>query len=155
VSDSGAVSLSRESNESAPTLGTLRLSTLVEGLTGTALASVVSGVSDLSLQLGAVAGRATLDACKAEWTNDLAAHLDRSYAIAALSAELKTAVVKDLGVTAGRALDAVQVRANTIDDVGSAVGDGVRNEIEAGITNLLEGLLERFTSVTSRSSAPR
>ena len=145
VSDSGAVSLSREPNGNAPTLGTLRLSTLVEELTGTALASVVSGVSDLSLELGAVAGRATLDACEADWTNDVVAHLDRSYAMAALSAELKTAVVKDLGVTAGRALDAVQVRADTIDDVGSEVGDGVRTEIRTGVTKLLAPVLGGLT----------
>jgi hypothetical protein len=145
VSDSGAVSLSREPNGNAPTLGTLRLSTLVEELTGTALASVVSGVSNLSLELGAVAGRATLDACEADWTNDVAAHLDRSYAMAALSAELETAVVKDLGVTAGHALDGVQVRADTIDDVGSEVGDGVRNEIKTGVTNLLAPVLGGLT----------
>jgi hypothetical protein len=149
VSDSGAVSLSRDANGNAPTLGTMRLSTLVEKLTGTALASVVSGVSDLSLEVGAVAGRATLDACEAEWTNDVAAHLDRSYAVAALSAELATEVVKELGVTAGRALDSVQLVADTIDDdsaeVDSEIGDGVRDEIQTGVTGLLEPVLGGLT----------
>jgi hypothetical protein len=62
-----------------------------------------------------------------------------------LRAELETAVVKDLGVTAGSGLDAIQLRADAIDDDnaldGSEVGDGVRSEIKTGITGLLSDAL--------------
>src|SRR5690606_3294101 len=56
VNDSGAVMTANAPGGEPPTLGTLRLSTLVESLTGRAISSIVSGVTDLSLEVGAVAG---------------------------------------------------------------------------------------------------
>lgn len=140
VNDSGVVQTDNDDNGELPTLGTLKLSTLVEELTGRALSSVVAGVADLQLEIGAVASNATLDACEAAWSNDLDANLDREYAIAGLSAQIDAPIVGGLSGTLSGLLDGLQVALN-----GLTGDDGVVSGITEGVGGLLDGVLGSLT----------
>ncbi|MGO2932657.1 choice-of-anchor G family protein [Microbacterium sp.] len=141
VSDSGSIQADNDDNPGLPTLGTLKLSTLVEALTGQSLAKIVSDIAELQLEIGAVASRATLDACETAWTGDIDTHLERKYAIAGLNAEigtprliggLKTALSTELG----SALSGVQTGLEGLDDDTTVAG-----AVTSGVRSLLNGLL--------------
>lgn len=133
VNDSGAVDPGAGSSGETPTLGTVKLSALVQALTGSA---VGEGVSDLSLGIGAVAGRATLDACEYEWTGDLAANLERTYVITALDALLETGVGDELRNDLDDALVGVAGLAS-----GISGDSAVSAAIESAVTSTLDGAL--------------
>lgn len=136
VNDSGVVQTDNDDNGDLPTLGTLKLSTLVEQLTGEAVSDLVSGIADLQLEIGAVAGRATLDACATAWSDDIDANLNREYAIAGLDAEIDAPVVAGLSGTLSGLLDGLQTSLN-----GIAGNSGVTSAITAGVGQLLSGVL--------------
>lgn len=136
VSDSGAVMLDAQTSTSAPGLGTLRLSRLVESLTGRAVSDIVAGVSDLSLGVGAVASRAGLDACRQAWDADDPGALTRQYAVAGLDADLESPLVTGLGTAGRTALDDVLGTAGGLDQDADVVGD-----IGSGVSALLDPVL--------------
>lgn len=136
VNDSGAIQTDSDDNGGLPALGTLRLSTLVQQLTGEAISEVVAGITDLELEIGAVASRATLDACDAAWTGDIDANLSREYAIAGLDAAVTVPAVSGLSGTLNGLLNGLQTSLN-----GLAGNSGVTSAIGAGVGSLLSGVL--------------
>ncbi len=136
VNDSGFIQTDNDDNGELPALGTLRLSTLVEELTGEAVSDVVEGITDLQLEIGAVASRATLDACETAWTDDIDANLDRTYAVAGLDAEIDAPVVSGLSGTGSGLVNGLQVSLN-----GLAGDSGVTSAITSGVGGLLDGVL--------------
>jgi hypothetical protein len=74
--------------EERPRFGTLELGTVLEQALGSGLASLVSGdLTDLRLDLGAVASAVSLDGCAAVWGASIADAVTRDYAIAGLDLE--------------------------------------------------------------------
>ncbi|MFT4188660.1 MAG: choice-of-anchor G family protein [Aeromicrobium sp.] len=140
VNDSGVVQTQNNDDGSTPTLGTLKLSTLVQQLTGEAVGDVASGIADLSLEIGAVAGRSTLDACQAAWTGDIDPYLDRTYAIAGLAAVIDAPVVAGLSTTATGALDTAETTVN-----GLASDASVVSGITSGVGALLNGVIDTLS----------
>lgn len=136
VNDSGVIQTNNDANGNLPTLGTLKLSTLVEQLTGEAISDLVTGITDLKLDIGAVASRATLDACDAAWTGAIDANLTREYAIAGLDAEIEAPVVEGVSGALGALLTNVQTSLNVI-----AGDSGLISEITGGVGGLLSGVL--------------
>lgn len=136
VNDSGFIQTDSDDNGDLPALGSLKLSTLVEELTGEAVSEVVEGITDLQLDIGAVASRATLDACETAWTDDIDANLDRTYAIAGLDAEIDAPVVSGLSGTGSTLVDGLQTTLN-----GLAGDAGVLSAITSGVGGLLNGVL--------------
>nr|WP_277816253.1 choice-of-anchor G family protein [Microbacterium ginsengiterrae] len=141
VNDSGVVQTDNDDNGNLPTLGTLELSTLVESLTGEAVSGLVASIADLDLEIGAVASRATLDACDAAWSNDVDSSLDREYAIAGLAAAVDAPLLvgelaKDLRDILMPAVSNLQSQLNTIAGQG-----GVLTGITGGLGDLLGGVL--------------
>lgn len=136
VNDSGVVQTDNDDNGNLPTLGTLKLSTLVQQLTGQALSDIVAGVADLELEIGAVASRSTLDACGAAWSDDLDANLTREYAIAGLGVGLDAPIVGGLTGTLNGLLDGLETALN-----GLASDAGVLSDITSGVGGLLDGVL--------------
>lgn len=136
VNDSGFIQTDSDDNGNLPTLGTLKLSTLVEELTGEAISEVVSGIADLQLEIGAVASRTTLDACGAAWSDDIDANLTREYAIAGLDARVDAPVVAGLSGTLTGLVNGLQASL-----VGLAGEGGVGPAITAGVGRLLSGVL--------------
>lgn len=135
VSDSGVI-LSPES-ENLPGLGTIKVSTLVQNLTGQAISSVVAGITDLQLEIGAVASRATLDACDAAWTDDIDSSLTREYAIAGLDAEIEAPDL--IGKLTGQVPGLLSGLETAVDAL--AADSGVLSSITSGVGTLLNGLL--------------
>ena len=149
VNDSGFIQTDSDDNGDLPTLGTLKLSTLVQELTGKALSDVVAGVADLQLEIGAVASRATLDACDAAWTDDIDANLNREYAIAGLDAEIDAPVVAGLSGTLTGLVDGLQTSLN-----GLAGDSGVTSSITAGVGQLLSSVLGTLTLGSTSITGP-
>jgi len=136
VNDSGAVDPGPGASGETPTLGTVKLSALVQALTDDATADLAAGVSDLSLRIGAVAGRAALDACDYEWTGDLAANLERTYVITALDALLETSVGDQLRAPLTESI-------SDFEDLAADIGENgaVTAEIVTGVGDLLDPVL--------------
>jgi len=139
VTDSGGIDLGplHAPKEERPEFGTLHLGSLLEAGLGSALSDIVTtGVTDLELGIGAVAGSAVLDGCGAAWTGDVYEALDRDYAIAGLDLGIGSPLVGDL-VTG---LDAVLGDLEA--DVAALAGDqSVLNGILGGVVGLVSGLL--------------
>lgn len=135
VSDSGAVAT--DTGDGYPELGSLSLSSLVASL-NPAVAATLAGVTDISLDVGAIAGRASLDGCKEAF--GVAGAVTRDY----LAAGLGTTVSSP---TVGALVGAVQ---NTVTGLQSAVNGiasnaGVLTAIRNGVTGLLNGVLGTLT----------
>ena len=144
VNDSGSIMTANNANGSAPTLGTLKLKTLVEGLTGEALSDVVAGVADLELELGAVAGRASLDECDQEWVSDLAQNLERSYAIAGLDLTVDAPAIDQVGDTLTSSIDDIETLLNGLASNPSVIS-GLTSGLNALIGPLLGGMGSTIT----------
>ena len=134
IADSGAIL--NPGSEGLPALGTLELSSLVKSLTGEAISDIVAGITDLQLEIGAVASRATVDACETAWTDDIDSTLTREYAMAGLGASIEAPVVGDLSGTLTGLLDGLQTSLN-----GLASDAGVLSAITGGVGSLLSGTL--------------
>lgn len=135
VNDSGFIQTDNNDNGGLPTLGTLELSTLVEQLTGQAISGIVSGITDLELEIGAVASRATLDACETAWTGDIDSNLDRTYAIAGLDAKTTVPAVGGLSEALEDALKDLELAVE-----GLAGDGGVLAAVTSGLGGLIGGL---------------
>lgn len=136
VNNSGFIQTTNDSDGNLPTLGTLKLSTLVAELTGEALSQVVAGITDLELEIGAVASTAELDACEAAWSGDLDSSLTRNYAIAGLDLGVTAPIVAGLSGTLDKLLDGLQTSLAALSD-----DEGLTTAITAGVSDLLSGVL--------------
>lgn len=137
VNDSGAVLVSAEpTGPQLPGWASVRLSRVVSQTTGEAVADLVAGLADLSLELGAIAARAQLDACSADYGGTLTGALERDYAIASLDARIETPLVSGLTTAAATTI----VATNTL--VADVAGDeGVVSAVVSGVGGLLDGAL--------------
>lgn len=143
ITDSGAIALSEAGGY--PTLATVRLSDLLEENSESypALASALDNVSDLALEIGAVAAQAELDGCAAAWENDLATALTRSYGASSLDLNFDSPTIGTLVSAVGGVEDetcdqpgsVVKVLECTVN--GLASDDSVLNAIETGVAGLL------------------
>lgn len=137
VDESGAVLVSAEPTGSQlPGWVTVRLSQVVAQLTGQAVGDLVAGLTDLSLELGAIAARARLDACSADYQDTLTDTLERDYAIAGLDARVETPLVGGLTGAAAAAIAATNALVT-----GVAGSQGVVDEITSGVSGLIGGVL--------------
>ncbi|WP_448711016.1 choice-of-anchor G family protein [Microbacterium profundi] len=147
INDSGVV-LTPESG-GLPDVGTIKLSTLVTSLTGQAISNVVAGITDLELEVGAVASRATLDACEAAWTGDIDSSLTREYAIAGLDASMHVPVVEGVSGALSGLLRDVQTSLDLI------AGDtSVVSQITGGVGQLLGGVLGALSLANTSITGP-
>lgn len=118
-----------------PQLGTLNLKNLLNS-TGLDLGTLVSGVTDLNLEIGAVAGRASLNGCTQVWQQSVANALTREY----LAASLKTTVSSP---TVGALVTGVSNTVTTLEQTVNQISGntGVANSIVSGTTTLLNSLI--------------
>ncbi|MBS1905442.1 MAG: choice-of-anchor G family protein [Actinobacteria bacterium] len=105
VTNTGALALNK--GESMPQLGTLDLKTILANLTGSGVADLVSYVANLSLEIGAVAGRAWYNPCK-----DVAGAVNRDYLLGYLRIILQSTALSGLVNTLVGAVNAVLGVAN-------------------------------------------
>lgn len=141
LTDDGAIDLETEDDpfvegDERPDLATLELGTLLESALGDTLADAVTGLTDLRLEIGALASVATLDGCSLAWDGDIAAAVDRDYAIAGLDLDVDSPLVGDLVTAASGALDGVETAVN-----GLASDDGLLDSIASGVVGELSGVL--------------
>lgn len=141
VTDEGAIDLETEDDpfvegDERPDLATLELGTLLESALGDTLADAVTGLTDLRLEIGALASVATLDGCSLAWDGDIAAAVDREYAVAGLDLDVDSPLVGDLVTAASGALDGVETAVN-----GLASDDGLLDSITTGVVGALAGVL--------------
>lgn len=140
LNDSGFVDTDDFEAGALPTLGTLKLSTLLQELLGEAASEVLTGITDLQLEVGAVASHATLDACTTAWTDDIDGNLERKYAIAGLDATVATPLVGDLTSTLRGALTpAIAGLQNQLTNLAGQ--SGVLSGITGAVGDLLTGVL--------------
>jgi hypothetical protein len=137
VTDSGAIqTTASQPGPNPPTFATLQLANIVQSALGQNLSTEIAGLADASLEVGAVASSATLDACAASWTGSILSSLERQYAVAGVDLALTSPTVGTLVTgTAGTitGLDA------TVE--GLAGNAGVLSSLTAGITGSVNTLL--------------
>jgi len=136
VTNTGAVDTGAVSSGTAGTVGTLRLSD-ISGLT-----AALAGLTDVSVEIGAVAAVASLDGCPAAWAGGAPSptDLDRSYLVSSLKAQLTSDAVKALTGTGGTvptAVGGVQTLLNTL--IGTPTTNGTAE------TNIATGVLNELT----------
>jgi hypothetical protein len=97
------------------TMGSLSLTNVVDSL-GLINPDFVDYLATLDLDLGAVGAEANLDACAADWDDDVYAHLYRDYLIAGLDLNIGSSLVSDIGgliTTALNDIEALRISALT------------------------------------------
>lgn len=130
VDGTGAISV--KPGGGYPRLGTLRLSSLLDSL-GYDLGTVLSGVADVSLEIGAVAGRASLDGCDYMWGADIEDVLDREYLAAGLVTEIDSPTVGTLSQTVSGLVTTLNGA------VAGLVGNsGVASELLTGLLGVVD-----------------
>ena len=140
VSDSGAVATATANGY--PELGSLNLFSLVSALNPT-VAGTLGNVTDVSLDIGAVAGRARLDGCQEAFTGPNATNVTRDYLAAGLATTVHSPTVGAL-VTAIR---------GTVTDLQTAVNGIESNaEVKTAIQNGVTGLLAPVLGTLSIAS---
>lgn len=150
VTESGGIGLAPTTGY--PNLATLSLSELVKSIspsTGTLLGDV----TDVSLTVGAVTGRAAMNGCASAWASNAVTGVTREYLASSLRTDITSPTVGGLltGVTS-----AVQSLKTTV--TGLPTNTGVLNQIKSGTETLVNGVLSatsglgvRLGSVTIRS----
>lgn len=133
VTNTGAIATAP--GNSYPALGTLNLKSLLNS-TGLDLGTLVSGVTDLSLELGAVAGRAALNGCTQLWQQSATNALSRDYLAAAVQTKVSSPAVSALVSGVSGAITSLEQSVNQI-----AGNTGVSNSIVSGVTTLLNSLI--------------
>ena len=152
VVDGGGISLDQFEG-AVPTLATLKLSELLNSplLGDIGLGNTLSGVADLELELGAVAGQASLDACAQVWADtpqartqlaaantasDIIAGLDRRYLTATADLTFRSDTVGALVRGVNGTLNGLQGTINTL--IGQ---QSVTTRIVNAVAALLNGVL--------------
>ena len=146
VTNSGAVDTGAVAGGTAAKVGTLRLSDL------TGLGSTLSGLTDVDLEIGAVAALAEMDGCDAAWSGGpvSASDVTRSYLVSELKANLTSQAIAQLMGTGGTVPTAVNlVQSNLTGLIGSpttmgtgetTVANGVLNSLTTTVSGLLSAL---------------
>ena len=121
-----------------PELASLQLSTLLDSV-GLSLGTLASNVTDVSLDVGAVAGHASLDGCQEIWAGDLATHLTREYLTSSIITNISSPTV-------GGLVNAITGEAGLVSQLTTLVNGLdqdplLRDLIIGGVTGLLGGLL--------------
>lgn len=136
VLDSGAISLTPPANGAAlPRFATLELGTVLQSVLGSSVSSLVTGLTDIDLGIGAVASDATLDGCRAIWDGAYTA-LVRQYALAGLEATLSSPTVSRLSTDTAATLGSLSSQITTI-----AGSSGLVNSLSSGILGSLTPVL--------------
>lgn len=162
IDNSGGIDLSSAPTSEYPSLATLKLSNLLNSplLGDIGLGDSLEDVSDLELEVGAVAGQASFDACVAAWNGGLAQTelgmaasaaaeivegLDRRYLAASVDLRLTSPTVGKLVASIGgnanetcttpnkSTLKALECAINAL----SGEPSGVPNAIRSGVLSLL------------------
>lgn len=133
VTNTGAIAA--EPGNGYPELATLRLSTLLGALDHD-LGALLPGVADAGLEIGAVAGRAELEGCRAVWGENLSSALTREY----LTTSLATVVESPTVTALKNELNLIVSELNGV-VVGLAGNAGVLSQIGSGLGSLLTGVL--------------
>lgn len=105
ITDGGGIAL--EPGGGYPTLGSLRLQQLLAQINPPA-AAALGNVADVSLEIGAVAGRASLDGCAGTWRRDLAATVDRDHLVASLDTRMTSPTVTALYAAVKSTVDGLE-----------------------------------------------
>jgi hypothetical protein len=155
VTNAGAVDTGAISGGTAAKVGTLRLSDL------TGLGTTLSGLTDVSLNIGAVAAIAQLDGCSDSWLTGpvTSTQLQRSYTVSELRTELTSPAVAALmgpGGTVPTAVATLQTQLDTL--IGTPVTNGTAETSigQAALTSLttqVEALLGGISSPLATLSA--
>lgn len=136
VLNSGAISLTPPANGAAlPRFATLQLGTVLQSVLGSSVSSLVTGLADIQLGVGAVASDATLDGCRATW-NGIYTALVRQYALAGLEATLSSPTVSRLSTDTAATLTSLSTQITTI-----AGSSGLVNALSSGILGSLSPVL--------------
>jgi len=147
VTNTGAVDTGAVTSGTAGKVGTLRLSD-ISGLT-----AALAGLTDVSVEIGAVAAVASLDGCPAAWAGGAPSptDLDRSYLVSSLKAQLTSDAVKALTGTGGTvptAVGSVQTLLNTL--IGTPTTNGTaETNIATGVVNSLTGAVGGLLTTAS------
>ncbi|QZY50599.1 choice-of-anchor G family protein [Leucobacter tenebrionis] len=154
VDNSGGIDLADDQTGEYPGLATLRLSNLLNSplLGDIGLGDTLSGVSDLELEVGAVAGQASFDTCAEAWgegtavaqrsvaasaAEDIVAGLDRRYLTASADLTFSSPTVGALSGELNNLLGGLEGTVN-----GLLGTQGVKTGIESGVANLLNAVLD-------------
>jgi hypothetical protein len=137
VNDSGGVQLTPVAPGSQPpTLATIELGRILSAITGEGLGGGIAGLTDASLDVGAVASVASLDACAAEWSGSIYDNLARDYLVSALDLDVDSPLVASLVTSAQGTLGGVEAEVESLSS-----NAGVVAGVTAGVTRLVNGLL--------------
>ncbi|MGW8482886.1 choice-of-anchor G family protein [Microbacterium sp. NPDC055903] len=133
VTDTGGIGL--EPGNGYPELAELKLSQLLAQI-NPAVAGALSGVTDVSLEVGAVAGRAMLDGCETAWSgaSALASSLSREYLVASADTVITSPTVGGLVTGLSGIITSLQATVDTLETT-------LRTTIRDGIAGLLSGVL--------------
>jgi hypothetical protein len=151
VNDSGAIAVDTVP-ATMPDWATLKLSNLVRTATGEAISSLVAGIADVDLSIGAVASSAEVDGCNADYSGDIAANLNRDYLVAGLSSTASTPLVGDLVSTVGSTVTNLAPIVNGL-STSTGLVTAVTNSINVLVGPLLNGLGLGSTQVTIGATA--
>lgn len=135
ITDVGAIALDDPSG-GYPELAELKLSQLLKSADYNVGTLLGSNVADVSLGLGAVAGRATLDACDAAFEGITAQTLSREYVASDVTTTVETPAVGELVGGIDGVLSALEGAVN-----GLASNQSVLSGITNGVSGLLGGVL--------------
>jgi hypothetical protein len=164
VSDSGGISVTQRTPGAAlPRFATVSLGQVVQSALGQNLSSLVTGVTDAQLGLGAVASSTQLSGCTAEWRG-IYTGLVRRYALAGMDATLTSPAVSSLTTTTDAGLSALTAQLTAIaGDSGllTSLGSGILLALKPALSTLGAGtptvtlsLTPDFSAVTALLSTP-
>lgn len=153
VTDSGGIDLADDQTGTYPDLATLKLSDLLDSplLGDIGLGNTLSGVSDLELEVGAVAAQASLDGCESAWggsggqeartmaaaaAEDIIEGLDRRYLTASADLTFRSDAVGSLVSGLNGTLTGLQSQINAL--IGQ---QSVTTSLVNAVTALLSGVL--------------
>lgn len=137
VSNSGAIqTTASQPGPNPPMFATVQLSDIVGSVVGGTLDDAVDGLADASLEVGAVASSATLDACAASWTGSIVSSLQRQYAVAGLDLDLTSPTVGTLVTATTGVVDGLDESVE-----GLAGDDGVLGSLTGDVTGLVNSAL--------------
>ncbi|MEW1979582.1 choice-of-anchor G family protein [Citricoccus sp. NPDC079358] len=133
VNDEGVIALEPGTGE--PQLATLQLFELLGSLDHDVASLVGENVADVDLEVGAVAGRAELDGCAAEF-GALNEAVTREYLVSSVDTAVESPAVGDLVTGVNGVLTGLENAVN-----GLASNRGVLDQLTSGVSSLVGGLL--------------
>ncbi|WP_309072636.1 choice-of-anchor G family protein [Arthrobacter sp.] len=119
VSNSGGIDLHPETDPELPRFATLELGSVLDLVLGEGTGAAITNLTDVRLGIGAVASRAQLDKCTADWQGNIYSAMSRQYAIAGVEAELETPLVGGLASTTNAGLSDLE---STVLKLGGPTG---------------------------------